>query len=91
MTLGKEFLNFIFLSGAYESHIYKMAATCVAKNTEFNATQNESYSGTLSSSTYITEAALYNENNQVLMSGKLSEPIEKNNQKYVTIKLEIDL
>jgi hypothetical protein len=91
MTLGKEFLHYIFLSGAYASNTYKMAATCVAKNNEFNATQNASFSGAENESLYITEAALYNENNEMLMVGKLSSPIEKNNQKYVTVKLELDL
>lgn len=91
MSLGAEVLSFVYLSGTYESSIYKLAATCVAKNTEFNNTQNSTFNLVSNDSTYITEAALYNENNDLLMIGKLSQPIEKNDQKYVTVKLELDI
>jgi hypothetical protein len=40
---------------------------------------------------YITEIGLYNESNELLMVGKLSRPIKKNDQKFVTVKLELDL
>jgi PKD repeat protein len=82
-----------YMSGNFETTIYKMAATCVATNQEFNATQNPSYDDrpTGRDSTYITEVALYNENNDLLMIGKLNKPIEKDETKYITIRMEIDL
>ena len=85
---GSQEVGFGYLSGSFESTIYKVAATCVAKNNEFNSTQNDSHTG---DDVYITEVGLYNENNDLLMIGKLSTPIKKNNEKYVTIKMEIDL
>jgi len=91
LSFATEPLGVGYMSGTWESNIYKMAATCVAKNTEFNQTQNETFSNSSTESVYITEVALYNENNDLLMIGKLSTPIEKNNQKYIAIKMEIDL
>ena len=78
-------------SAISQSTIYKMSATLVAKNTEFNKTQNDSFVEGVNESVYITEAALYNENNELLMIGKLNNPIEKNDKKFVTIKMELDL
>ena len=78
-------------SATSQSSIYKMSATCVAKNTEFNNTQNTTFDETLNESVYITEVALYNENNELLMTGKLNTPIEKNDKQFVTIKMELDL
>lgn len=82
---------FGYLSGSLETNIYKMATTCVAKNNEFNTSQNETFDSATNASTYITEVALYNEKNELLLYGKLNKPIEKNEQKYVTIKVELDL
>jgi len=80
-----------YFSATSQSTIYKMSTTLVARNNEFNRTQNPTYNENLNESVYITEAALYNENNELLMTGKLSTPIEKNDQKFVTIKMELDL
>lgn len=91
LTFGDPTLALGYFSATAQSTIYKMGATCVAKNNEFNRTQNDSYSTSLNDSVYITEVALYNENNELLMTGKLNRPIEKNDQKYITVKMEIDL
>lgn len=80
-----------YFSAISQSTIYKMATTCVAKNNEFNATQNETFDGDVNESVWISEVALYNENNELLMTGKLNTPVEKNDSKFVTIKLELDL
>lgn len=80
-----------YFSATSQSTIYKMSATLVARNNEFNATQNKTFDSGTNESVYITEAALYNENNELLMTGKLNTPIEKNDKKFVTIKMELDL
>lgn len=90
-SYGHEEISMSYISGYQESTIYKLAATCVARNNEFNTTQNPTYDETENDSVYITEVALYNENNELLMTGKLNSPIEKNDTKYVTIKMELDL
>lgn len=90
LHFGKEILGIGYLSGNLETTIYKLAASCVAKNNEFNTTQNTTFDSTVNDSVYVSEVAAYNENNDLLLIGKLNTPIEKNNQKYVTIKLELD-
>lgn len=89
--IGNQTVGFGYMSGHFESIIYKMSASCVARNGEFNETQNETFDGNVNSDIFITEVALYNEQNEMLMIGKLNNPIIKNNEKYVTIRVELDL
>lgn len=91
LKFGQDPLIIGYFSALSQSTIYKMSATCVAKNNEFNTTQNPTFDETLNESVYITEVALYNENNELLMTGKLNTPIEKNDKKFVTIKMDLDL
>jgi hypothetical protein len=51
---GSSYLGFAYMSGNFESTIYKMVATCVAKNNEFNSTQNETFNSSTNESVYIT-------------------------------------
>lgn len=91
LELGGEPFALAFMSGNYASDIYKMSAVCVGRNNEFNNTQNLTYDEASDEYVYITEVGLYNEANELLMVGKLSNPIKKNDQKFVTVKLELDL
>ena len=88
---GDESILLGTVKGNYSTDIYKMSAVCVAKNNEFNNTQNETFDSTVNDSVYITEVGLYNESNDLLMVGKLAKPIKKNEQKFITVKLELDL
>lgn len=89
--IGTETSLIATLSGNYASDIYKMSAVCVARNNEFNNTQNMTFDESNNDYTYVSEVGLYNESNELLMVGKLSRPIKKNDQKFITIKLELDL
>ena len=89
--VGNEKSLFGFMSGNYASDVYKMSAVCVGKNNEFNNTQNQTYNADTDTYVYVTEVALYNESNELLMVGKLSRPIKKNTEKFVTVKIELDL
>jgi PKD repeat protein len=91
LHIGNESSPWMFMSGNYASDIYKMSSVCVARNNEFNNTQNMTYDGANDDYVYVTEVGLYNESNELLMVGKLSRPIKKNDQKFVTVKLELDL
>jgi len=91
LQIGSEPLLFGYMSGNYATDIYKTSAVCVAKNNEFNNTQNITFDEGSNEYVYITEVGLYNESNELLMVGKLSRPIKKNSTKFVTVKLELDL
>ena len=86
-TIGGESVGFATMSGAYTSHAHRFVAFCTAANSEFNNTMNPTYSG---GSTYITSCGLYNDDYELLMIGKLTKPIEKNSEKFLTIKMELD-
>lgn len=88
MTVGLDVLAPCYFSGTWASDVYKMSAICVAGSNEFNTTQNETYS---SGSTYVSEVGIYNDTNDLLMVGKLSTPLEKNNTKFLTVKIELDI
>ena len=40
--------------------------------------------------TFITTVGLYNTNNELMACGKLSRPIEKNDEKDLTIRVRLD-
>jgi hypothetical protein len=91
LHIGNESSPWVYMSGNYASDIYKMSSVCVGRNNEFNNTQNMTFDAASNEYVYITEIGLYNESNELLMVGKLSRPIKKNDQKFVTVKLELDL
>ena len=91
LTFGQLPFLFGYFSANSQSTIYRMSTTLVAKNNEFNSTQNPTFNENVNTSVYISEAALYNENNELLMTAKLNTPIEKNDKKFVTIKMDLDL
>jgi hypothetical protein len=86
--IGSEWLGWGYLDYSLESDMFTMMAVCVGDQGEFNQTQNPTYTG---NSTYVTEVGLYNENDDLIMIGKLDSPIEVDQTKYVTVKLELDL
>lgn len=89
--IGNEPSPWAFLETTYATDVYKTSAVCVAKNNEFNQTQNATHDASTNEYVYVTEVGLYNESNELLMVGKLSKPIPKNDQEFITIKLELDL
>lgn len=91
LAMGDEPVLFANFTGNFASDIYKMSAVCVARNNEFNNTQNMTFDEASNDFVYVTEVGLYNETNDLLMVGKLSRPVKKNDQKFLTIKLELDL
>lgn len=91
VEFGSEPFAMAFMSGNYATDVYKMSAVCVARNNEFNNTQNMTFDESSNEYVYVTEVGLFNETNELLMVGKLSRPVKKNDQKFVTVKLELDL
>lgn len=91
LSLGTEPVLFANLTGNFASDIYKMSAVCVARNNEFNNTQNMTFDEVSNDYVYVDEVGLYNETNDLLMVAKLSRPVKKNDQKFLTIKIELDL
>ena len=87
--VGTEWTSWGYMSGNLQSDIYTMMAVCVGTQNEFNQTQNPTHDG--AQSTWVSEVGLYNENDDLIMIGKLDTPIEVDQTKYITVKLELDL
>jgi len=86
------------------TNISSMLVFCNAGADEFNYSSNPSYKDSASrivvidpgqednqrSFTYITGVGLYDANGTMLAVGKLSRPIEKNNERQTTLRLRLD-
>jgi len=77
---------------------YKMIYFCHCGQNEFNSSSNHTYNHKKAyyrpeeaDSLWVTEIALYDDNNDVLAYAKLSEPVEKNKLETLTFKVELEL
>lgn len=77
---------------------YKMIYFCHAGQAEFNSTSNHTYNHQKgfyqpeeADSLWVTEIGLYDNNDDILAYGKLSEPVEKNKLETLTFKVELEL
>lgn len=77
---------------------YKMIYFCHAGQNEFNSTTNHTYNHAKAyfrpeeaDSLYISEIALYDNDNSVLAYAKFSEPVEKSRLETLTFKVELEL
>jgi hypothetical protein len=75
---------------------YKTIYFCHAGQPEFNSTSNHTYNHRKSyyrpleaDSVWVTEIGLYNDDNDLVAYGKLSEPVEKNKLETITFKVEL--
>ena len=103
---GTRFSSGTLTSMAFQNqtNIQSSIYFCRATPGEFNYSTNPSYldaSGNLNviedqtdpterSFTFITTVGLYNTNNELMACGKLSRPIEKNDEKDLTIRVRLD-
>ena len=101
---NQKFYNAVSESGYFildsEEKITSQYYFTRVKNQEFNYTTNSSFietDGTLSFSsmndnprTYITTIGLYNDNNELVATAKLSQPLAKDFTKEALIKVKLD-
>lgn len=77
---------------------YKLVYFCHAGQNEFNSTSNHTYDHRKAffrpdeaDDIYVTEIALYDDNNEVMAYAKLSEPVTKNQLETLTFKVELNI
>ena len=77
---------------------YKTIYFCHGGQNEFNSTSNHTYNHSKAyyrpleaDSIYVTEVGLFDDNDQMIAYGKLSEPVEKNKLETITLKVELVL
>lgn len=82
--------------------IYTLNANCTVRNTEMNLSLNPSLTESVSGSVYpqylgtefspyITTIGLYNERNELLMVGKLNQPVRKSKETDMVFKISLDI
>jgi len=64
--------------------------TIVAKDSEFNASNNGGFDGAEDANTYITEIGILNDQGLLVAVGKPTYPIKKSSARYLTFQLELD-
>jgi hypothetical protein len=77
---------------------YKLVYFCHAGQGEFNSTSNHTYDHRKAffrpdeaDDIYVTEIALYDDNQEVMAYAKLSEPVTKNQLETLTFKVELNI
>lgn len=77
---------------------YKLVYFCHAGQNEFNSTSNHTYDHRKAffrpdeaDDIYVTEIALYDDNNEVMAYAKLSEPVAKNKLETLTFKVTLSI
>tara|TARA_Y100001938_G_scaffold149934_1_gene238771 strand:+ start:5162 stop:7201 length:2040 start_codon:yes stop_codon:yes gene_type:complete len=82
-----------FFYGNIETQIaataYKSAFNFIADNGMFTTSNNPTFNGSFNQ-VYISEVGVYDSDGDLVVIGKLSSPIKKDNSKTVIVQLEID-
>ncbi len=90
LTYGNEYFFAGNITTTIAAIAYKTTITVVAPNNQFNQSLNSTFNYLRDTSTYITEIAILDENNNIVGTAKPTYPIKKNSVRYLTFKLEID-
>jgi len=90
MTYGNEDFFFGNIKTKIMSTTYKTVFTIVAKDSEFNASNNGGFDGAEDANTYITEIGILNDQGLLVAVGKPTYHIKKSSARYLTFQLELD-
>lgn len=90
LTYGNEDFFFGNIKTKIMSTTYKTVFTIVAKDSEFNSSNNGGFDGAEDPNTYITEIGILNEEGVLVAVGKPTFPIKKSFARYITFQLELD-
>jgi len=101
-SVGREHWFLGYVSGYTESKVKRLSVAIVADRHEFNKTQNPTWSGStddgvgvhvdtdLTQDVWFSEIGLYDDDNNLLVIGKLSPPIKKNAYEIVNMRVNVD-
>ncbi len=90
LQFGDEVFLFGSLLTDIKATVYKTSFTMNLPFNGFNTSNNLSYSESSSPFVYISEVMIYDNNNNLVVVGKISNPIKKTNGKIIMIELTID-
>jgi len=89
LTYGMEsfFYGNIYCGSAIDDYVVRIDLEL--KNDELNSSKNETFDGKIDTSTFVTEVALFNEQNVLVATAKPSYPIRKNYDRNVMMRMEL--
>lgn len=89
LTYGMEsfFYGNIYCGFATDDHVVRIDLEL--KNDELNSSKNDTFDGKIDTSTYVTEVALFNDQNVLVATAKPSYPIRKNYDRNVMMRMEL--
>lgn len=90
LTFGDEYMFFGNVTAAIRATVYKSVITCVMPDTSYNSTLNPSFDPAYDTDIYFTEVAVLDSNGDLVAVGKPTEPIKKNQNRYLAVQLELD-
>lgn len=90
LTFGNESFFFGNVSAGIKATAFKTIITVLADNTRFNSSNNPTFAPLEDQSVYITEVGIFNENNDLVATGKPTYPLRKDNGRFLGVQLELD-
>lgn len=90
MQFGDETFAFANIDTQIQAIAYKSSFVFSLPSSQFNNSVNPTYNITSNSTIYISEVGIYNNLNQLVAMGKISNPIAKTNTDTIQIQLDID-
>jgi hypothetical protein len=91
LGFGEESIFLGNVNTKIKATVYKTKITQNLNYIQYNTTSNPTYSIPLGNSDiFITEAGIYDDNNNLVAVGKLNYPLKKNSLKLVTVEIDMD-
>ena len=88
LGFGEESILLGNINTEIKATVYKTKMSHILGFNEYNTSNNPTWDS--SDSVYITEAAIYDQNNSLVAIGKLNNPIKKSTNKLFTVELDMD-
>lgn len=90
LTLGNESFLFGNIKVSTMRTTYRTVVSLQAADGEYNESDNSTFDPDQDEDTYITEIGILDEENRLVAVGKPTNPIKKNESRFLTLQLEMD-
>lgn len=88
LGFGEESILLGNINTDIKATVYKTKFSQTLGFNQYNSSNNPTW--TDDDDVYVTEAAIYDQNNNLVAVGKLNNPVKKNNNKLFTVELDMD-
>ncbi len=90
MTFGNEQFFYGNVTTTTKRTKYKTAFSLQMPQDEFNTSNNSTFDPDIDIHTYLTEVGILDNENRLVAVGKFTQPVEKNNEQFLVLQLEME-